>query len=290
MEVEQAAEMARRGEAEAAIGLLQDTVYSFSMKVCGHREDAEDTMQETLLRVQPMLKKISSPRALAVWLYKVARSRCLMSRRRSKFAAGPDLSLEALLPERKDLEALAAEREKDPERSLLRRESEAAVRAAIDKLPPEYRLILVLHDMEELSSDEVAKISGLKPGTVRVRLHRARMFLRNELAGRRKRAKKTPRPRHCREIFAALSDYVDEELPRDMCKQVEKHMGGCPPCEAFLESLRETVQRCQEFQPAGDGASCADKVKKMIQEYRRDSSNMPSGARESYAHRSGSSK
>jgi RNA polymerase sigma-70 factor (ECF subfamily) len=268
-EVEQAAELARRGDPEAvsqAMTLLQGTVYSFSMKVCGHREDAEDTMQETLLRVTPMLKRLSSPRALAVWLYKVARTRCLMSRRRSKFAAGPDLSLEALMPQREDLEALAADREKDPERSLLRRESEATLRAAIDKLPAEYRLVLVLHDMEELSTDEVAKVSGLKPGTVRVRLHRARLFLRNELAkaGRKKR-KALPRTRHCREMFAALSDFMDEELPADMCEKLERHMDGCSPCEAFLESLRETVKRCQQFQPDG----CAARVKGLLEEYRK---------------------
>ena len=284
-EVQEAAELARRGGPEGlarALALLQETVFSFSMKVCGHREDAEDTMQETLLRVQPMLKKIASPRALAVWLYKVARSRCLMSRRRSKFAGGPDLSLEALMPEREDLEALAAEREKDPERSLLRRESQAAVRAAVDKLPPEYRLVLVLHDMEELSTEEVAKISGLRPGTVRVRLHRARLFLRNELArpGRKKRARRAPpRPRHCREMFAALSDYVDEELPRDMCEQIERHLGGCRPCETFLESLRETVRRCEQFEPAGDGASCAQKVKDLLEQYRGSTSIAPSRAK-----------
>ena len=145
-EVEQAAELARRGDVSRAVSLLQDTVFSFSMRVCGHREDAEDTMQETLLRVAPMLKKLADPRALSLWLYKVARSRCLMSRRRSKFAAAPDLSLEALMPEREDLEALATARERDPERSLLKRESEAAVRAAIDKLHPEYRLVMVLLD------------------------------------------------------------------------------------------------------------------------------------------------
>ena len=272
-EVEQAAELAQRGGPEAtaaALALLQDTVFSFSMKVCGHREDAEDTMQETLLRVEPMLKKIANPRALAVWLYKVARSRCLMSRRRSKFAARPDLSLEALMPEREDLEALAAEREKDPERSLLRRESAEQLREAIDQLPPEYRLVLVLHDMEELSTEEVAKISGLKPGTVRVRLHRARLFLRNELArSGRKRARKAPRPRHCREMFAALSDLIDAELPHDLCKQIESHLGGCRPCETFLESLRETVRRCQEFQPAGNGDRCAEKVKQLVEQYRK---------------------
>ena len=270
-EVEQAAELARRGDAEAlsqAIALLQGTVYSFSMKVCGHPQDAEDTMQETLLRVSPMLKKIANPKALAVWLYKVARSRCLMSRRRSKFAAAPDLSLEALMPERKDLESLAAEREKDPERSLLKRESQAALRAAIDKLPPEYRLVLVLHDMEELSTEEVARISGLKPGTVRVRLHRARLFLRNELSpsARRKR-KSAPRPRHCREMFAALSEFLDDELPPDLCRNLERHMADCRPCETFLESLRQTVERCRQFQPA-DGAGCAAQVRSLLEQYK----------------------
>ena len=184
-DVERAVELMRQGQPrslETALSLLQNTVYSFSMKVCGHREDAEDTMQETLLRGAPMLEKIGNAQALTVWLYKVARSRCLMSRRRSKFAAQPDLSLEALMPEREDLEALAAEREKDPERHLLKKESAEQLRAAIDKLPPEYRLVMILHDMEELSTEEVARITGLRPGTVRVRLHRARLFLRKELA------------------------------------------------------------------------------------------------------------
>ena len=277
-EVEQAVDLIRRREPEAAaraLALLQQTVFSFSMKVCGHREDAEDTMQETLLRVEPMLKKITSPQALAVWLYKVARSRCLMSRRRSKFAAGPDLSLEALMPEREDLEALAAEREEDPERSLLRRESAASVRAAIDKLPPEYRLVLVLHDMEELSTEEVAKISGLRPGTVRVRLHRARLFLRNELTGRKKRAKKTSRPRHCRQMFAALSDLVDEELPPGMCEKLEQHMKGCRPCETFLASLRETVRRCQDFKTG----PCAQRVTALIRAYRASTPGLPPGVK-----------
>ena len=270
-EVEQAAELAQRGDADAmvkAVALLQGTVFSFSMKVCGHREDAEDTMQETLLRVSPMLKKISNPKALAVWLYKVARSRCLMSRRRSRFAAQPDLSLEALMPEHEDLKALAVDREKDPdpERSLLKRESEASLRAAIDKLPAEYRLILVLHDMEELSTEEVAKISGLKPGTVRVRLHRARLFLRNQLSAvSPKKRKVTRRARRCREMFSVLSDFIDEQLPPDMCEQLEAHMEGCRPCETFLESLRQTVARCRDFQPDG----CAARVKRLIEQYRK---------------------
>jgi RNA polymerase sigma-70 factor (ECF subfamily) len=252
---------------DQALTLLQGLVYSFSMKVCGHREDAEDTMQETLLRLSPMLKKIPNPKALAVWLYKVARSRCLMSRRRSRFAAGPDLSLDALMPGREDLAALAADREKDPERSLLTRESNAKLRAAMDKLPPQYRLIVVLHDMEELSTEEVAQISGLKPGTVRVRLHRARLFLRNQLSAASKKRKPGRRTRRCRELFSALSDFIDEQLPPDLCEQLEAHMQGCRPCETFLQSLRQTVARCRRFQPDG----CAVQMKELIQQYRKAS-------------------
>jgi RNA polymerase sigma-70 factor, ECF subfamily len=57
-----------------------------SARVCGQREDAEDTMQEVLLKSVLQLPKFQSPKALLVWLYKVAKNRCLMTRRKSKFA------------------------------------------------------------------------------------------------------------------------------------------------------------------------------------------------------------
>ena len=51
----------------------------------------------------------------------------------------------------------------------------------------------------------------------------------------------TPDSRNCREIFARLSEYLDGELDPAFCSRLEEHMGDCPPCEAFLESLRRTV-------------------------------------------------
>ena len=83
-ELIQATELLRRNTPEAveeAIGLLQKTVYSFSIKVCGHPEDAEDTMQEVLSRSLGHLAKIQEPQALAVWLYTVTRNRCWRMRR-----------------------------------------------------------------------------------------------------------------------------------------------------------------------------------------------------------------
>ncbi len=183
-EIEQAVQLMQRGDEaalEEALALLQSTVFAFSMRVCGQREDAEDTMQEVLVKSVPHLPNFDSPKALVVWLYKVAKNRCLMSRRRSKFAPAKELSLEELMPDRKELERLSESGTINPEMFAIRSEEAGRLRQAVQKLPPPYRIVLVLRDMEGLTDDEVAEITGLQPGTVRVRLHRARLFVRKEL-------------------------------------------------------------------------------------------------------------
>ena len=167
---------------EEALRILQKTVYSFSMKVCGHPEDAEDTMQEVLLKSLPYLAKIESPQALAVWLYKVTRNRCWMSRRRSKFAPKETLALDDLMPDSAELESLSSSPQQTPEAHAISVQESERLHEAVLRIPPSYRLVLVLHDMEGLDTAEVAKIMGLQEGTVRVRLHRARLFVRRELA------------------------------------------------------------------------------------------------------------
>lgn len=244
---------------EEALELLQKTVFSFSMKVCGQRQDAEDTMQEVLLKSVPNLPKFDSPKALMVWLYKVAKNRCLMSRRKSRFAPKEDLSLEELMPDRQELRKLSGSPDGTPETAMLRRENAKRLREAVQKLPSDYRLILVLHDMEELSDGDVAEITGLRPGTVRVRLHRARLFVRKELAKqaqlrvRRETTKPSaeahlpapPHQRRCKEMFAELSNYLDDELDDSLCEELEKHMDGCEPCKAFLSSLEKSILQCR---------------------------------------------
>src|SRR5215469_7118394 len=117
-EIEKAVELLQRGDdaaIEQALALLQNTVFSFSMRVCGQREDAEDTMQEVLLKSVPHLPRFGSPRALLVWLYKVAKNRCLMSRRKSKYAPAHELSLQELMPDRNGLEQLISDGRINPE-------------------------------------------------------------------------------------------------------------------------------------------------------------------------------
>jgi RNA polymerase sigma-70 factor (ECF subfamily) len=258
-QIEQAITLLRRGDEEAvekALALLQQTVFSFSMRVCGQREDAEDTMQEVLVKSVSHLPKFDSPKALLVWLYKVAKNRCLMSRRRSKFAPAQELSLDELMPDRRELEQLGADGSINPEMFAIRSEEAWRLRQAIQKLPPQYRIILVLRDMEGLTDDEVAEITGLRSGTVRVRVHRARLFVRKELmkvwkprlravpavvsskAGAQKRGR-------CKALFAELSNYLDEQLDDSLCVELERHLDGCGPCKAFLASLEATMEKCR---------------------------------------------
>jgi RNA polymerase sigma-70 factor, ECF subfamily len=274
---------------EEALVLLQKTIFSFSMKVCGQKQDAEDTMQEVLLKSVPNLPKFDSPKALIVWLYKVAKNRCLMSRRKSKFAPKEDLSLEELMPDRQELESLSRHSDGTPETSFLRRESAKRLRDAIQKLPPDYRLILVLHDMEELSDDDVAEITGLRPGTVRVRLHRARLFVRKELAKQQPRVRREttrptaethlsaqPRQRRCKEMFAELSNYLDDELDDSLCAELEKHMDGCEPCKAFLATLEKSIEECKMMpNEAPDPRIAARLRRELVAEYQGIMSKIP---------------
>lgn len=253
-QIDEAIRLLKSGDPESmekAVALLQDSVFSFSMRVCNQREDAEDTMQEVLLKSVPVLSQFENAKALGVWLYKVAKNRCLMTRRKSKFAPKDELSLDELMPDRIELAALAKSGV-NPEAFAIHRQEAAWLREAVQKLPPDYRIILVLRDMEGLSDDEVAEITGLRAGTVRVRLHRARLFVRKEISKRLRVGKAAPaessarqaepiRPANCKAMFAELSNYLDEQLDDSMCTELEKHMDGCEPCKAFLSSLENTI-------------------------------------------------
>src|SRR5581483_734061 len=168
---------------ERAIATLQDVVYGFGIKVCKSPEDAEDTAQETLIRLARQLKEFPDARALSVWLYKVAKTQCMMSRRKSKFAPDKLHSLDELVPRSEaGVKAAAKSWEITPEETLLNHELRNKLESAVLSLPKHYRLVLILRDVEQLDPKEVAEVMGISEATTKKRLHRARTFVRNALA------------------------------------------------------------------------------------------------------------
>ena len=266
-----------RASIDEAIRLMQNTVYSFSMKVCGHPEDAEDTMQEVLMRSLPHLARIEDPRALAVWLYTVTRNRCWRMRRPSAGAPQHMLSLDELMPDEAELGRMLQDGAASPEQDVLTGEQSDLLRKAVLELPAKYRMVLVLHDMEDLDTDQVAKVLGLSTGTVRVRLHRARLTVRKAIAqmetsaadpklaphvgvgnGHTTKASKR-RPAECQELFANLSEYVDGRVAPQTCEQMRDHIDACPACISFLRDLRTAIERCQKLD-----VPCDEKVSKRL--------------------------
>jgi RNA polymerase sigma-70 factor, ECF subfamily len=274
-ELIRASELLRTNTPEAveqAVDLLQNTVYSFSMKICGHREDAEDTMQDVLFQSLRHLNRFPDPRALAAWLYTVTKNRCRRIRRPRAHAPAKTLSLEELMPDEAELRRLLQDGSESPEHHVMDAERQSLLRQAVLSLPPALRIVLVLHDMEELGSDQIVQILNLQPGTVAVRLHRARLTLRREMSrilkghpqptasrsdlahapiSRRQDRKRLER---CRELFAALSDYLDGNGSPLTSEKIETHMRGCPNCVAFLNDLRASIDRCRSLQIPCDPA------------------------------------
>jgi RNA polymerase sigma-70 factor (ECF subfamily) len=272
-ELIKASDLLRRNTPEAvaeAIGLLQNTVYSFSMKMCGHREDAEDTSQEVLFRSLKHLPKLQNPSALAAWLYTVTRNRCYRMRSSAGASSAHRVSLDELMPDQDELSRLLLDTSTSPEGRMLRAEERQLLHQATLRIPTQLRIVLVLHDMEELDTELVARILDLQPGTVRVRLHRARLLLRKEMAeilkGKRVAAKaprqreKSPRKAHgvsrrpaeCRELFASLSEYLDGRVNAETCDKMSAHIEACPACIAFLRDLRAAIHRCRTLETKCD--------------------------------------
>jgi len=258
---------------EEAIGLLQNTVYSFSMKVCGHREDAEDTMQEVLSRSVGHIRKIQTPQQMAIWLYTVTRNRCWRMRRKPAHAPPHLLSLDELMPDGDELGRLLEDAAAGPERNVLAAEQHQLLHQAILRIPATLRIVLVLHDMEELTTEQVAQVLSLQQGTVRIRLHRARLSVRKEMSQLLKaipeltkqarpsaskpkctRAKGAQHPAECRDLFANLSEYLDGRVEPLTCEQMREHIEACPSCVAFLRDLRAAIDRCRSLEIPCDSA------------------------------------
>jgi RNA polymerase sigma-70 factor (ECF subfamily) len=158
-------------------------IFGFGMRMCGRREDAEDVFQETLTTVFRKVQTLREPRALTSWLYRIIANACLTRRRRSTFAPDEELSLEDLLQRGGVAEdGLAIPAVDDPEGVLLRKELADHLEAAVRDLPPKYRIVWVLRDVEALSVAETAEALDISISNVKMRLHRARLALRKRLS------------------------------------------------------------------------------------------------------------
>ena len=175
------------GAFEEFVEHFRSKIFQYSWLMCGQREDAEEVAQETLLRVFESLSQLREPERVRPWVFRIAKNACLMKRRKSIFAPMQELSLDELVPPAgRDGEPRAFEigdSSSLPEDELLRSELRVALHRAIAELPQTYRAVVLLRDLEELSTEETAQILDISPDAVKTRLHRGRLALRQNLGG-----------------------------------------------------------------------------------------------------------
>ncbi len=160
-------------------------VFGYSYLMCGQREDAEEVAQETLLKAFENFDQLHNPEHVRAWIFRVAKNACLMKRRKSVFAPEREISLEELMPASRQDGAgrriEIADWSRLPDQEVLNSELRDALDRAIQELPESYRSVVILRDLEELSTEETANILELSTDVVKTRLHRGRMAIRQKL-------------------------------------------------------------------------------------------------------------
>lgn len=160
-------------------------IFQYSWLMCGDREDAEEVAQESLLKIFQSFRQLREPELVRPWVFRIARNACLMKRRKSVFAPQKEVSLDELMPgkthEDGRMKIEIADWSRLPEDRMLQSEMKQALTQAIGELSETYKPVILLRDLEELSTEETAQILELSEDTVKQRLHRGRLALRKKL-------------------------------------------------------------------------------------------------------------
>lgn len=166
---------ARRGDADAFEQLVvayRDQVFRLALRMCGNEADADEVAQEAFLSAWKALPNFRGDSQFSTWLYQLTSHAAIdLMRREKRQIAAEDIT-----------EVSAPDPTPGPQQQAERSETQQAVRDAMAQLSPEYRQIVVLRFLQELSYEEIGTVLKLPPGTVKSRLNRAKAQLKDILS------------------------------------------------------------------------------------------------------------
>ncbi len=179
-------ERLRAGEESACELLVREhtgRLLAVARRYVRNEEDARDAVQEAFISAFRSIGRFQGGSSISTWLHRIAINACLMKLRSARRHA--ETSIEDLLPRFDATGHRVSTGEQWPESveaALESRQTRERVRAAIERLPEKYRRVILLRDIEELSTEEAAGLLELTENAVKIRLHRARQALRTLLA------------------------------------------------------------------------------------------------------------
>lgn len=184
-------EAARGGDTQAFTTLANQysrNIFRLALNITRNKEDAEDVMQEALIKAYTKLDKFQGNSRFYTWLVRITVNEALMKLRKRK----SDKTVSMDEPVETDLREIVREHQDwgdNPEQQYAKTELQEILAAAIETLEPAYRSVFVLRDVENLSTEETAESLGLSVPAVKSRLLRARLKLRDQLTRQFKRGK-----------------------------------------------------------------------------------------------------
>jgi RNA polymerase sigma-70 factor (ECF subfamily) len=170
---------------ESLMQRYQGPIFNMLFRMIGNREEAEDLAQEVFITVFKRIDTFRGESSLATWIYRIASNHCINRRKylmRRKHFDKRSLDDVGDREQLGDGWAGVSERLPRPDEMVEGLHMERRIQQAISDLDEDQRLVVVLRDIQNLSYEEIGSITGLAPGTVKSRLHRARMALKEKLA------------------------------------------------------------------------------------------------------------
>ncbi len=239
--------------AEDALPKLLDAhgprIYRLATKLCGNPTEAEDLVQDVFLQAFRKWHQFQGQSSPSTWLYTIAARACTRRKRRR---SGEPAELTPL----SELDSLSRSPMEGPVLDLapatvnpldqqIQRQAKEAVEEALGRLPLGYRIALVLKDIVELSTPQIAGILGLKPATVKTRVHRARLLVRDHMLHHSDLPQKEVPPtvyskRICMDLLKAKQEALDRGVPFPV-----RNEEVCTRCEAFFDGLDFTHGVCR---------------------------------------------
>ncbi len=161
--------------------LYENKILNYCYRMLGNRTDAEDATQEVFVKLYRFIKSFTGQSAFSTWLYKIASNVCLDLLRKNKRHTSDTFSLHQQNAEGEEFLLNIEDKGLTPYDNAQMNEAQRALFAALSQLSEEQRKVVVLRDVEGLSYEEIADVTGLAAGTVKSRINRARQALKKLL-------------------------------------------------------------------------------------------------------------
>ncbi len=157
------------------VSRYQDRLFNSLLRLVNNAEDARDVAQEAFLHAYQSLHTFKGDSLFFTWLYRIAVNTAISMKRKQR----PTIRIQAGGDERNSVDPLDSTESNRPGYAIEMAEEERAVHDALAKLSPDHRAVLVMKDMEGMKYEEMADVLGVPVGTIRSRLHRARLEMRD---------------------------------------------------------------------------------------------------------------